>query len=188
MGISSISSTSLINQAVSSQNSRSSDEIKAKKLEYAQAISANIKNITGNILSSLGSSSSSSTSGLSSSLMYQVYDSKAITSGILQAYYDKINAAEASEPVESTSETTESDETSASDTQNTKAPTTSQAETDVSYYLPELGEGRGYDLSAVQKFYQDIQDFYDKPANLYKAYEPEASSQEIAEPGIDLSA
>ena len=164
MDIGNISSSNVYNQDISNQGTQNSQNAESSKLSYIQALSANSKNISSCLISSISSINQSSTSGLHSDFIYHIYDSKAITPQILDAYFKKIADSEQNQ------DSTESNPSPITSTISTSETNPENSLPTPSSNLPSFSQGKGYDMSAVQKYYQDIQKFYNDPNNKYKTY------------------
>ncbi|OGS35816.1 MAG: hypothetical protein A2293_03275 [Elusimicrobia bacterium RIFOXYB2_FULL_49_7] len=142
-----------------------------QKLELSLALSANLKNQNTSLLNGLGNSYSSGSVGLGSSLLYKIYDNKAITPSILNDYYAKMKAALAQESEDATT-------TAVTDEQDAETVKSDDSKTSMAsaVYQPQMSEGRGYDYESVRKLYEDMLNFYSKPENAFKVYQPPAES------------
>ena len=103
----------------------------------------------------LGSFPDTYSSGISSDLLYKVYDMRAISPGIMAAYLDKVKVSE--------------DESAVADVENVKTEDNPEIAENV-VYDSQLSEGRGYDLDALKKIQVDMDKFYSDPKNQFKDY------------------
>ncbi len=182
MDIGSISSSNVYNQDISNQGTQNSTNAEKAKLSYIQALSTSSKNINSTLISSISSISQISISGLNSDFIYHIYDSKAITPQILNAYLKKVTDAEQNQ------DSAESNPTSINNTLSSSETSPENYLPTPSSNLPSFSQDKGYNMSAVQKYYQDIQKFYNDPNNKYNTYTPSFLQDSQSGDNLDLSA
>jgi len=167
------SATSLYPGISALPSSTSASDPATVKLDLALAQSASYKNINGGILASLGSFLPSADTGLSSSLIYQIYDSKAVTTAILESYKKKVDAASADTAASASTDTAPAQDTAAATTPADATPPAEDATAQT--YQPQISDGRGYDAAAVAKYY----DWFSNPDNVYKTYDPASQAGSV---------
>jgi len=150
----------------------STQDAKTQKLDYALATSALNKSFSLNLL---GAIPEQSNNGLTSALMYQIYDSKALTVSVLEAYKKRLDASESleEEKNQDSSETTDASEGAAADTETAESATPTPA------YMPGIEAGRGYNAEAVRKYYDEMAAWYADPKNAGKNYAPATSGNAV---------
>ncbi|MBL8026642.1 MAG: hypothetical protein JNL74_09540 [Fibrobacteres bacterium] len=105
--------------------------------------------------------------GISSALLYKIYDFRAITPITMAAYTDKMKASE-TDDVSASDEDVAEIPAKTNETDTSKSPADELPVT----YSSQLAEGRGYDLDALQRIKEDMDKFYSDPKNVYKEYQP----------------